>query len=386
MLKHLLFNRNNLFLVYLFVLPLMNFLSNRVSSVFNYIIIFTIIILLILFNKKSKYYFSSKLICIIFLQIAVMACSILYKVILFNYIDINITLTFFFNFIIFSLFILGFVDFNLIIKKNFLLLINFLIILSAITIFEGYIVLHSNLPNTWQLIYRYGMNHDYSNRPFGLFGQPSINAGVILFCYLIRLYLIDIENKKVSFLNTAFYFILVTGSIYFQHSGSGYIGYVVMIFALLSRNIVNFSFLIGTCLYFMSNIYFLYQSELSYFSNKITWNYAIASYDYFFYKILLPYIDNLTFFDFLFGIDDKRNIPIDFGPIYILGHVGGGYCFILFYMILNIRKKIKNRYVTSAFIILFLISVHYPIVVYPIPSIFYFLLWIYNDKAREIYI
>jgi hypothetical protein len=243
--------------------------------------------------------------------------------------------------------------------------------------------LYTSLPDTWQLVYRAGLNHDYFNRPFGLFGQPSINIGILTFVYMIKFYIVKKEQISESFVIKLLYFLLVMLSIYYQQSGSGYLAFLLIIFLLLSRNLFLFLLLVTVAFIGIFNFYFLYQDEISSFSNKISLEYLGGVYNYFYNDIINPYIANLTFLDLLFGIDDNRNIAIDFGPLYILAHTGLIYFILFISFIIDIIIKSRDRFVFFAFLILLILSLHYPIVIYPIPSILFFLLWIYIDENNK---
>ncbi len=384
--KRLSIKRETFFYTFLLLLPWMNVISNRISGSLNLIIIILLILLtIILFKKKDKKLNNQNITFYIVLQIILIMLTIIYKILLYGNINFNVYIVFCFNYFILFIF-LHLIDIKSFLDKYLFFYINYILTISFIAIVIGHIVLYTDIPDTWQLLYRAGMGHDYFNRPFGLFGQPSINIGVVLFLYLTRLYMIDTQKIQISKKNKIIYSIMLLLTVVFQKSGTGILGYFIILIFLFSRNKLLMFFIMIPLVMVVLFIYFTYQEELIFtykiLSHKISIDYISANLIYFYQDIIEPYFMNLTFLDLLFGIDDARNIAIDFGPIYVIGKIGLLYTSVMIIYILHLMIKAKNFYFNLSIFVLFFIGLHYPVLIYPIPFIFFLLFGIYMTPTK----
>ncbi len=385
--KRLSIKKETFFFLFLLLLPWMNVISNRISGGLNLVIIISLILLpILLFKKKGKKLNNQNVIFYIVLQIILLMLTIIYKIIFYGYINFSIYIVFCFNYFILFIF-MHLIDIKSFLNKYLFLYINYILIISFIAIVIGHIALYTDIPDTWQLLYREGMGHDYFNRPFGLFGQPSINIGVVLFLYMIRLYVIDTKKIYISKLNRYTYFIMIVLTVLLQKSGTGILGFFIMSLLLLSRNLFLMFFIMIPISIVTMFIYFNYQEELTVtykiLSHKVSIEYIVANLLYFYNSIIQPYFANLTFFDLLFGIDDTRNITIDFGPIYVIGNTGLLYTSVMIIYIFYLMHKAKNFYFNISIFVLFFIGLHYPVLIFPIPFIFFLLFGIYITPAKS---
>lgn len=107
--------------------------------------------------------------------------------------------------------------------------ISYLIIIISGSIMVDFILMEIGF-SSYQLMYKSEL-HSYLDRPFGLFGQPSVNSSLLCFFYLIKRYINDKflhEKAKTKYL------FLVTIAIIAQGSGSGYISFFIMLIPILS--------------------------------------------------------------------------------------------------------------------------------------------------------
>jgi len=365
------FKKEFFFVCLLFLYPWMNIISNRISNLLNFLLIAILVLLSILFTKKTpqcKMNFVTKF---ILLWLTLLLISFSYKTFYFvaPFDPFYFVLTF--NLLIF----LGFscfIDIRIIVDKYLLLYLNYLIILSFIAILIGYIVLHSPLPDTWQLLYRSdpGLSHDYWNRPFGLFGQPSINITVIVFAYMLRLYVVDASIISKSKIVEVSFFVVVILTVFFQQAGTGYLGLIVMISLLIFRNIKMF-LVVPILLAFMSILGFIFYDEIQsmnlLLSNKVSEEYIMANLEYFYADLIKPYLTNLDLFGLLLGINPKFNYGIDFGPLYVLYKLGIFFTLSFWGYIATLLFIARSFSLFSAIVLILVLSLHYPVVIYPVP-------------------
>jgi hypothetical protein len=385
-------NKEFFFVCLLFLYPWMNIISNRFSNIINFLLIAMLIGLAAIFRKATDRFKVDFITKFILAWLFILLISFSYKTFYFvaPFDPFYFVLTF--NLIIF----LGFsclIDIRNVVDRYFLLYLNYLIILSFIAILIGYIALNSSLPDTWQLLYRSGpgLSHDYWNRPFGLFGQPSINITVIVFAYMLRLYVVDTTVKNKNKVRELSLFIIVILTVFFQQAGTGYLGLLVMLSLLLFRNGKMF-LVVPALIIFILMLGFIFYDEIQsmnlLLSNKMSEEYIMASVEYFYADLIKPYLTDLNLLGFLLGINPKFNYGIDFGPLYVLYKLGIFFTLTFFCYLAVMLFIARSFSLLSAIVLILVLSLHYPVVIYPVPFCLllltgYFVIGKFHD-ARQV--
>lgn len=149
-----------------------------------------------------------------------------------------------------------------------------------------------------------------------------------------------------------------------QNSGTGYIAYLLLVMTILYRYALTRYFLLP--LIMIASVFIIESNIIQ----KVSSEYLYFLFEYFYNIVNISYFQNIHgIADVLFGIDGKYNLPIDFGPIFMIGKVGllyfVFYSMVLFYMI----YKSSSRYFSMAIFILAFGNLHYPTLFYPIMNI-----------------
>lgn len=233
------------------------------------------------------------------------------------------------------------------------------LVLLATVIIIDYVLIEIGLVS-YQLSYTDDTLHAYLSKPLGIFAQFSINSTYAVVFYMLYLYF----NKKQKSSSNIILFFLVALVIILQNSGTGYIAYLLLIMTILWKYSLTRYFLIPIII--IASI-FIVESNII---QKVSSEYLYFLFEYFYSIIDISYFQNIHgITDVLFGIDAKYNLPIDFGPIFMIGKVGLlyfiFYSLILFYMI----YKSSSRYFSMAIFILAFGNLHYPTLFYPIMNI-----------------
>lgn len=370
-----------LFYVILYSVPLNAVITNRIHPLMNIVIYVVILIIFLLTNKNLK-------INKVFLEIPVIAIILLTILLISNFIHIlfftdNLYYTMLISFpSIFALLIFVFISkvkFDILDLKAYL---NYVLLLSFFILFYDNIILNLGLDFSYQVVYRGegSVNSDMVWRPHGLVGQPSVNATIIIFSYMIREYIVDTYDNILKKENY-FYFFIMFFSIILQKSGIGFFMFLFIFLPYFFSKVFRIFFLIFfiILLYYLLISNFLAENLL----HKLSTEYLMAFVVYF-EDIINLYINQLSIGILLFGGDSMYDFPIDFGILYIVYHVG--LIFLLFYTLLVIYLLYleKNLYFRSAFIMIFISSLHYPVIIYPYPAIIIFLLLyiIKNERLK----
>ncbi len=347
--------KSSIFLALLYFAPWINVFSYRISSAVAMSFVFLCVILITMFsilertNVRVEYF---KIIARLGVMYATMLCTLLLYLVegFFNPIFI------FFNlFLILTLIFPLVIDIEEFAKRYLYRYLSYLIILISISIIVDYILLHSGMMSM-QIMYD-PEKFTYIDRPFGLFGQPSVNASLICTFYLLRLYIGEIwsidKSKNKGLL------ILATIAVILQGSGSGFISLLFVYIAINRINkyliIVIFPILIGVIHYIVVND----------IVDKVGVTYITELFDFF--LIVLDEFFSLfsSARDILIGVFyPKFQITIDFGPLYHIVNMGA-IMYVAFYsMLLSLYIKEKNRNFRYSLIILTISSLHYPVMFY----------------------
>lgn len=250
--------------------------------------------------------------------------------------------------------------------KYFDAYLSYLIILVSSSIIIDFILLitgHVSL----QLMYN-SENVTYLTRPFGLFGQPSVNSTLICAFYLLKRYLHEIWNLGQI---RNFYFLFIVLGILCQGSGSGFIAFILLIIPIYWRRLRFFKYafiLLLACI-----VYYISQSELV---EKLSWTYFTFLFD-FVVDIFCSYVTSITSIAYLIwgGGDLPTGVTIDFGPIFYIAHVGLLLYIAFVSTLVYICIKDKNYNLRYAILILFIGGLHYPVMFYVVMHFIWLLLF-----------
>ncbi|MAV94314.1 MAG: hypothetical protein CMA31_01335 [Euryarchaeota archaeon] len=235
-------------------------------------------------------------------------------------------------------------------------LLRFYILVFSLSIMIDFYILHSALDISLQPMYR-EEDWSYFTRPFGITGQPSVNSVLLVFFYTLLL-------SRGSFNENKLFFLFMVIGVLLQGSGSGFIALLI----LLNVMFMSFNWFIRIFVYscgLLLVVQLVLQLEL-------------------FEKISVEYISGITNV-FISQTDDwvilvKKSEPIisvllggvssgiDFGPLYFMSNVGLIYLIIFLIFIVMSALKAKERYEKSAFLILLIGNLHYPVMFYAVTT------------------
>lgn len=269
-----------------------------------------------------------------------------------------------------------------IIDKYFLGLIKYYTIVISISSIIGYF-LFSTGRASWEPMYN-SNNYTYLERPFGIFGQPSVNTCLLCFFYLFYVALYKRINEYKGFWNILFW-LVVTGII-LQGSGTGYFCLIFVIYIELinaSKKIRKNSFLFISII-----IAIVFQILFSSNISKFNIEELKSLYSFVLEEIWYPYlkIANSTS-DILWGIEDFP-LSIDLGPIFMIGTVGVvGFLYMTFFLF-SLLRETKVKEMKIGLIILMIGNLHYPVMFYAIMHFmwFYILYFILVIEKRDLII
>jgi len=250
--------------------------------------------------------------------------------------------------------------------------INYLMVLIVISITIDYILLEVGLL-VYQPMYN-AESYSYFTRPFGLFGQPSVNSSILCFLYLVKRYLSTTYYNNRS---DKKWFLLVLLGVILQGSGSGFVAFAIMLISIVIPSFRQIKYIV--LILFICIGYYLVISEVI---DKISLSYLIALYDYGIF-VWHSYIDRVTsVVDVLFGLPENINdIAIDYGPLFYISHMGI-LLFIGFTVSLGILYfRVKNRFFRSAVALIAISNLHYPVMFYIVMHVFWPLMfWVAENR------
>ena len=346
-------NSSKILYLLLLLIPFSNIISNK-KLTFVFLPIIFLLTSLLLFTKRKKSIKRKFLFIYIYLMQFILFLSYSYQNIVYSW--NNFYFVYFFGFqVVFLMLLLININVNIFIEMYFYRLLMLLIIIISLSIIIDYFLLENGLIQS-QLMYREGL-YSYYTRPFGLFGQPSANSVI-----LISLYLFYLSNKNLKYKFQLF--LIITVAIFLQNSGSGYISYLFLFFGLLYKNKLG-KFFIPLFIVFI--VYFITLSDSI---SKINISYLMYNYEYFL-DLIQIFLDTyyVNTFDILLGGNGNYNIPIDFGPIFMIAKVGIIYYVLYIFLILYTISSSKVFYTKISLITLLIGGLHYPIMFYPLMNI-----------------
>jgi len=233
-------------------------------------------------------------------------------------------------------------------------LLRFYILVFSLSIIIDYFILHSALDISLQPMY-HEEDFSYVTRPFGITGQPSVNSVLLVFFYALLL-------SRGSFDKSKLFFLFMVIGVLLQGSGSGFVALLTLLYVMFmsfNRVIKVFVYSCGLLLVF------LLVKQFKFF-NKISVEYISKMIDVFIWQID-DWIILVTKYEpiksvLLGGVSSA----IDFGPLYFMSNVGLIYSIFFLILIVISAVKAKERYEKSAFLILLIGNLHYPVMFYAI--------------------
>lgn len=218
--------------------------------------------------------------------------------------------------------------------------------------------------------------YSYWGRPYGLFGQPSVNSTLLCFFYIFYDSL-NIKKKKEN----NFLFFMVTIGVLLQRSGSGFISYffVLLIKYGIPNNINIQKIPKKFIIIFIIMMFGFVALVLSNKIDKISMNYLIENAEYSRDDLWLHYLASIKSPTYIyFGIpnqgsgDPADDISVDLGPLFIVARVGVIFFVFLLFIFLYLIKKAKQLSMKLAIIMLLIGNLHYPVMFYFIMNFIWF--------------
>jgi len=359
--KKLSLREKSFYLILLFI-PFANIITLRLNSVIVYVVITFLLILSLILNlyNPKKITSEEKRLFLIFTPIFLLSIIYLISTSLF-YIENFDNVLFFLQTSILVPTIPLFIDIKKIVETKLSQYLTYLIILISFSIFIDFLLLNVFNMIHLQPMYRGEDAYSYLDRPFGLFGQPSINTAILVGALLLKRF---IDKKNSLILN-----LLAISAIIAQGSGTGFISLLIYIIALLwekHKILLIFGTLILSVI-----LYYIITSEVI---PKIGLEYLIFSYYYFEY-LIVDFFKYTPTEDLWIGFSSFSDITIDFGPIFMISKVGLLYFIVYTMYLLLIFYKEKSVIFRFFIISLALSNLHYPVMFYVIMHFIWILVY-----------
>ena len=359
--KKLSLREKSFYLILLFI-PFANIITLRLNSVIVYVVITFLLILSLILNlyNPKKITSEEKRLFLIFTPIFLLSIIYLISTSLF-YIENFDNVLFFLQTSILVPTIPLFIDIKKIVETKLSQYLTYLIILISFSIFIDFLLFNVFNMIHLQPMYRGEDAYSYLDRPFGLFGQPSINTAILVGTLLLKRF---IDKKNSLILN-----LLAISAIIAQGSGTGFISLLIYIIALLwekHKILLIFGTLILSVI-----LYYIITSEVI---PKIGLEYLIFSYYYFEY-LIVDFFKYTPTEDLWIGFSSFSDITIDFGPIFMISKVGLLYFIVYTMYLLLIFYKEKSVIFRFFIISLALSNLHYPVMFYVIMHFIWILVY-----------
>lgn len=348
----------------LYLVPFTNIIGNRVSDNASLYFLISLLSIYVLFSRsrKLKYVYKNKL-CTLIISGVVMLCLLLFTSVIY---EIQNTYYIRFYGLFFGIAFLFFIKGTATSYYYFLSrYIKYLIYLITISILIDFLLMSFGFVELQPMFSI--EQYSYHTRPFGIFGQPSVNSSLLCFLYLFYNSLYSINKNEKDTL-----FIVITIGCLLQGSGSGFLSYF---FVLLykygtEKHAVRISKKL--ILFFILAVISLTYLILSNAVEKISLNYMKELYEFSVWELWYPYvisIRNVTYI--LWGVPNT-DISIDLGPLFIIATVGVVYFIYLTIVFFYLFKKSKQLSMKFAIVLLLVANLHYPVMFYFIMNFLWF--------------
>lgn len=211
--------------------------------------------------------------------------------------------------------------------------------------------------------------YSYINRPFGLFGQPSVNSTLLCFFYIFYNSL-DINKRREK----DYLFVIVTIGILMQRSGSGFISYFFVLllkYGMPNRNMiqkVSKKLIYLSLLLLVVFVWIVLSNKVE----KISLNYMLELAEFSNEELWLPYLASLKNPAYLYFGIPETDLSIDLGPLFIIARVGLLFFIFLTIIFLYLFKNAKQVSMKLAIIMLLIGNLHYPVMFYFVMNFIWF--------------
>lgn len=357
----------------LLVAPFVNIVNFRIGEVAG-LLMMILPLTLFVFTAKKRNSFNhyeksvyKLLICSLLVIIIGFSFSLVYSIDNFYYYRF-----FCLSFILFpAFFFCG--DSELFIKTNLLFFLKYYIVLISGSILIGTILKSVGMDHLEPM---YDVEKwSYLNRPFGIFGQPSVNSSLLCFFYIFhraaaKLWL----NKYLKGKDWLFW--IVTVGVVLQGSGSGFLSYVLVLLCKFSGNRYNIPWL-RILLISIVGLLGLYEVVISGVVDKISLDYINFLIDFVSEDLIDPYkkmIKNDAYL--LWGVPDFP-LSIDLGPLYMLGTIGLIVTLFIFVFLFYMFRQTRSLDMKIGFIMLIVGNLHYPVMFYMIMHFMWYIIIYY---------
>ncbi|MFJ1490679.1 hypothetical protein [Capnocytophaga canis] len=342
--------RERCFYWLLLFLPFVNVITHRIGSVFVYPVVSALLVLSFTaniyspkkINQDEKKYF--------LFVLPIFLVGMMYLIATNLVLPENFSDVFFFVFGAILLPILPlFIDIKSIIKRKLSFYLSYVVVVVSVSIMIDYMLLNVLNLIHFQPMYKEGA-YSYFDRPFGLFGQPSVNTAIIVVFLMLKKY---IDNRHSLILEG-----IALGAIILQNSGTGYLTLLIYLIALMWQK--NKVLLITMGSLVMLGAYFIVMSNVI---PKVSAEYL--TYNYLFFEFLIQdFFVDVNIKDLLLGFTRTTNVTIDFGPLFMIAKVGLLYFSVFsIYLFILLYKK-KSVMLRSSIIALMIANLHYPVMFY----------------------
>jgi hypothetical protein len=265
--------------------------------------------------------------------------------------------------------------------KAFIPYLRYLIVLITASICIDF-VLMSIGKLSWQPMYTEDA-FSYYSRPFGLFGQPSVNSCLLCFFYLFHRAIV--KRFRIRYPRDYYFFIVLVGCIV-QGSGSGFLSLVIVLLCKYgtkrSINVQISKFIPYILLAFLVLLIVVLSNSVQ----KISLIYILELIEYTDTKLLKPYLFMANSFENVwFGIKDFP-ISIDFGPIFLMGCVGLFFFCVMTIFTCSLFRIAKSIEMKLSMVLFWVGNLHYPVMFYVVMHVLWFFILYYIvvfDSSRN---
>ncbi len=366
-------NSSKFWFLLLLIAPFVNILSFKVSETLGLLAVIIPFGLFVLSGRKRKTFKKGEKTLI---RLSAYSLTIIFVGIFFSLllsIDNFYYYRFFFLFFFLIPIFLICGDSENFIKEKLLSVLKYYIILITISILLGAILKLLGLDHMEPM---YDVEKwSYLDRPFGIFGQPSVNSCLLCFFYLFHRAAAKLWSDNYIH-GKDWLFIVVTIGVVFQGSGSGFLSYAFVLLSKFSGKSKRIPWtrlmLIGAFIVFL-----VYQIALSGLVEKISVDYITILYDYVYEELIDPYIKLIkTPALLMWGIPDFP-LSIDLGPLFMMGTVGLIMTIFIFVFLLYMLRKSKGIDMKLGFVMLIVGNLHYPVMFYMIMHFMWYIVIYY---------
>lgn len=351
----------------LYVVPFVNICNNRGAGVF--IMSFMAVCLLFLFLYTiGRYVFSPQELIVKRCGFRMCLCVCLLTIVSLIYgIGNFYSIRFFCLFPFFILIFTRVPNIKGYIRTYFIIYLRYLVVLITCSIVIDYILMSIGLL-TMQPMYS-EEQYAYTTRPFGLFGQPSVNSSLLCLFYILHFTLV--KRYRINY-SRDWLFIVMTIGCLVQGSGSGFISYgIAFLCKYGTKNKINIS-IKRFIPYAIITVVGLVAVIMSNKVHKLSLDYINVLIEYTKDDLWYPYLQLIgSPVGLWFGMKEFP-LSIDFGPLYLVGTVGLFYFIVMTIFCLTLYFRAVSAEMKLCIVLLLVGNLHYPVMFYFIMNVIWF--------------